>query len=72
MPNALGEFLHADEADAYLVAYTLADIQGKILVTQEVSNPSQKNKVKIPEPCQALGIQFCNTIEMFRRLGETF
>lgn len=72
LPQALAEFLHADEADAYLVAYALQDRSYRILVTQEISNPHQKNKVKIPEPCNAVGVQFCNTIEMFRRLGETF
>lgn len=72
MPNALAEFLHADEADAYLVAYSLADTINRVLVTQEISNPNQKNKIKIPEPCNALGVQYCNIIEMFRRLGETF
>jgi hypothetical protein len=72
LPNALAEFLHADQADAYLVSYSLADTVNRVLVTQEISNTNQKNKIKIPEPCNALGVQFCNTIEMFRRLGETF
>ena len=72
LAHALAEFLHADEADAFLVAYTLSDSANRILVTQELSNPNQKNKIKIPEPCNALGVTYCNTIEMFRRLGETF
>lgn len=72
MPNAIAEFLHADEADAYLIAYTLTDTINIVLVTQEISNPNQKSKIKIPEPCNTLGVEYCNTIEMFRRLGETF
>jgi len=72
LPNALAEFLHADEADAYIVAYTLADKVNSVLVTQETSEPNRRNKIKIPEPCNALGVQYCNTIDMFRRLGETF
>lgn len=72
MPNALNEFLNADEADAFLIAYCLADKGSRIVVTHEISNPNQKSKIKIPEPCIAFGIRFCNTIEMFRRLGETF
>lgn len=72
LPNALAEFLHADEADAYIVAYALADNSNRIVVTQEISEPSRRNKVKIPEACLALGVQYCNTIEMFRQLGETF
>ena len=72
LPNALNVFLDADEADAFLVAYDLADKTNRIVVTHEISNPNQKNKIKIPEPCNALGISFCNTIGMFRRLRETF
>lgn len=70
--KALNEFLDADEADAFLVAYALADNSNRIIVTHEVSNPNQKNKIKIPEPCNALGVVYCTTIDMFRRLGETF
>jgi hypothetical protein len=72
LPNALNEFLDADEADAFLIAYALADNSNRIIVTHETSNPNQKNKIKIPEPCNALGVICCTTIDMFRRLGETF
>lgn len=72
LPNALNEFLDADEADAFLVAYCLADPTKKIVVTQEVSEPKRQNKVKIPDACIALNVLFVNTIEMFRQLGETF
>jgi len=72
MPNALNEFLDADEADAFIVAYALADPTNRVIVTQEKSEPNRKNKVKIPEACNALNVQFVNTIDMFRQLGETF
>lgn len=72
MPAALNEFLDAAEADAFLVAFALADFDNRIIITQEVSRPEQKNKIKIPEPCIALGVKYLNTIEMFRKLGETF
>jgi hypothetical protein len=72
MPNALNEFLDADEADAFIVAYALADPTNRVVVTQEKSEPNRKNKVKIPEACNALNVQFVNTIDMFRQLGETF
>jgi hypothetical protein len=72
LPNALAEFLHADEADAYIVAYALADTTNRIIVTQEISQPGRRNKVKIPEACNALDVQLVNVIDMFRRLGETF
>lgn len=70
--NALNEFLDADEADAFLIAYALSDKENRIILTHEVSKPNQRNKIKIPEPCNALGVEFCTTIDMFRRLGETF
>ena len=70
--NALNEFLDAEEADAFLVAYALADLNKRIIVTQEVSDPNRKNKIKIPEACKAFQVKFVNTIDMFRKLGETF
>jgi hypothetical protein len=72
LPNALNEFLDADEADAFLVAYSLADKDNRVLVTQEKSQPTRKNKIKIPEACNSIDVRFLNTIEMFRELGETF
>lgn len=72
MQNAVNEFLAADEADAFIVAYTLDDPANRIIVTQEISNPMQKNKVKIPEACNSLGVRYLNMMDMFRQLGETF
>ena len=72
LPNALAEFLDADEADAWLIAHALVDPAGSVLVTHELSEPNRKNKVKIPEACIANGVQYCNTIEMLRQLGERF
>jgi hypothetical protein len=72
LPNAINEFLSADEADAYLVAYALADAANRIIITHERSEPNGKKKIKIPEPCDKLGVIYLNTIDMFRRLGVTF
>lgn len=72
LPNALSEFLDGEEADAWLVAYGLADIANCIVVTHELSQPNRRNKVKIPDVCLAHGVQFCNTIQMLRLLGERF
>ena len=69
---ALNEFLDADEADAFLIAYVLADKNNRRLVTQEISEPTRKNKIKIPEPCNALGVRYLKMMEMFRELGVTF
>jgi hypothetical protein len=70
--SAINEFLDADEADAFLVAYALVDPQNRYKVTQEVSRPQQKSKIKIPDCCMAFGLRNLTTIEMFRELGETF
>ena len=72
MPNALNEFLDADEADAFIVAYSLADLNKRVIVTQEISQPQRKKKIKILEACDRLNVQYVNTMEMFRLLGETF
>lgn len=70
--NAINEFLDADEADAFLVAYSLADLNNRTIVTYETSDPNRKNKVKIPEPCNVFNVRFLNTMQMLRELGETF
>ncbi len=72
LPNALNEFLDADEADAFIVAYSLADSGHRIIVTQEISQPNRKNKIKIPEACNHFNVQYLKTIEMLRELKETF
>lgn len=70
--NAISEFLDADEADAFLVAYAMKDAASRTIVTQEVSRPEMKSKIKIPEPCTAFNVRFIKAIEVFRELGETF
>lgn len=69
---AINEFLDADEADAFIIAYALANKQERIIVTQEISQPEMKKKIKIPEPCNALNVRYLNTMEMFRELNEKF
>lgn len=70
--NAIDEFLSSSEADAFLVAYAMVDIDSRIIVTQETSNPNMKSKIKIPEPCSFFNVRFINVIQMFRKLGESF
>lgn len=72
LPNAINEFLAADEADAFLVAYGMDDPEKRIIVTREVSDPKGKKRIKIPDCCMDMGVTFLNPIEMFRMLGETF
>jgi hypothetical protein len=69
-PQALSEFLHADEADAWLVSYALAN--GNKIITHEVSDPNSKKRIKIPDACSPFNINCLNTIDMFRELGEAF
>ncbi|MBS1902732.1 MAG: DUF4411 family protein [Bacteroidetes bacterium] len=71
-PSALLEFLDADEADAWLVAFSLVEPNERIIVTYEVSDPNNRKKIKISEACVSCGAQYINPIEMFRRLGERF
>jgi len=72
LPKALNEFLDADEADAFLVAFCLADTSNRFIVTHEVSTPNKVSKIKIPDVCAALNVSCVNTIEMFRQLREMF
>ena len=72
LQKAFNEFLDADEADAFIVAYALVNPSERIIVTQEVSEPQRKNKIKIPEPCNALHIRYIRSMELFRELGQTF
>lgn len=69
-PSALAEFLHADEADAYLIAYSIN--QSIPLITHEKSEPNSRKKIKIPDVCIQFGVSYHTTIDMFRLLGETF
>jgi len=72
LPHALNEFLDADEAVAFIVAYSLADSANRIIVTQEISQPNRKNKIKIPEACTNFNVRYLKTMGMLRELRETF
>lgn len=69
--NAIQEFLDADEADAFLVSFSLADLARRKIVTYEIPS-NARNKIKIPDVCSAFGIQYVNPITMFRELGVSF
>jgi len=68
--KAMEEFLDAEEADAWIVAFALKNQY--TITTHEKSQPDRKNKIKIPEPCNTFGIPYVNTIEMFRQLNVQF
>jgi len=72
LQSALNDFMDAERADAFLIAYGLANASNRTLVTQEVSSPNKINIIKIPDCCDALGVRYLSTIEMFRDIGTTF
>lgn len=60
----------AEGADGWLVAY--AKRNGPKVVTQEVLDQLRRNKVPIPNVCQAFGVSCVNTFEMLRELDVKF
>ena len=63
--EALEEFSSA--ADGWLAAF--ASVTGSTLVTHEQSAPGSRNRVKLPDVCEAFDIPYVNTFDMLRRLG---
>lgn len=67
-PAAVSEFLGI--ADYFLVAYAAA--HGHTVVTHELFQANAKNRVLIPNACQALGVDYCTTFTMLRGRGVQF
>jgi len=56
--------------DPFLIAYALVDPPGRTVVTTETSRPStQRANRKVPDVCQALGVQSCNTFALNKALS---
>lgn len=53
-------------ADLFLVAHAKA--HGFVVVTLEKPEPNRKSRIKIPEACQHLKVEYCNTFDMMRSL----
>lgn len=68
--SAIEEFLQADLADSWLVAYAMKE--SLVIVTYERSAPDARKRVKIPEVCNHFGVRFVDTIEMMRELNSKF
>ena len=68
--EAIDEFLDANIADAWLIAF--AKNKNISLITYEKSEPNSKKRIKIPDVCIEFNIHYLNTIEMFRKLGQSF
>ena len=60
----------ANSADGWLIAY--ARVKNHIVVTHEILAPDVKNRVPIPNVCQAFNVEFIDTFEMLRNLGVRF
>lgn len=58
---------YAEDPDGWLVAYS--SVNQRVLVTQEVSDPNSRTKVKIPDVCLPFGVTCIDTFELIRRLG---
>lgn len=67
--SAIQEFLAADLADPWLVAYAKAN--NCTIVTYEKSEPNRKSKIKIPEVCNQFGVRYINTVDLLRELNES-
>ena len=64
-PSAI--FDYANVADSYLVATAAA--KDMVLVTYEKSNPQRRNRVMIPDACNAIGVRSCDLNTALRELG---
>lgn len=58
--------------DPFLIAYALAQPSTRTVVTVEASKPStQRANRRIPDICNDLGIQWCNSFQMLAALNFT-
>jgi hypothetical protein len=64
---AKAEFADTKNADAWLIAYSLA--KGSVIVTLEQPNPNVQRRIPIPNVCRALGISYVDSFAMLRALG---
>lgn len=58
---------YANVADSYLVATAAA--KEMTLVTLEKSNPQRRNRVMVPDACNAIGARCCDLNTALRELG---
>lgn len=66
--SAVQEF--ASSADYLLIAYACE--HKHTLVTNEVSDPKARRKVKIPDACAAMGVQTANVFDVLKAKGARF
>lgn len=67
LPAAKTEFASANIADAFLIA--TASANQMFLVTNEISEPQRRNKVKIPDVASQQNVTCSSLVEMLRALN---
>jgi hypothetical protein len=68
--NAKDEFARAENADAWVIAYSLT--YDFTIVTQEVLDENIKRKIPIPNVSKAFNIRYINTFTLLRELKFQF
>ena len=55
--------------DPFLIAYALADVQNRCVVTNERSKPARQCANRhVPDVCSDLGVRWCDTFALIREL----
>jgi len=70
--NAIDEFMKEDNADPWLIAYSLAknrENRDCTIVTFEKENNQIKRKIPIPNVCKAFNIKYCDLFQMLKDLN---
>lgn len=55
--------------DPFLISYALVDVEGRCVVTAEVSKPrKQRQNRHIPDVCDSLGVSWCSPFFLYSSL----
>jgi len=57
-------------ADPWVIAHAMAE--GTVVVTKESPTPEGAKRIKIPDVCTALGVEWMNDFEFLQEAGVTF
>lgn len=70
--NAIDEFMKENNADTWLVALALTNINKYVIVTFEKENNQIKRKIPIPNVCKAFNIEYYNLFQMLKKMEFKF